>query len=88
MKSEIDLIIKEVERTTKAPLLINIISKRVRQILRGDRPLVETRNLKDPVKIAFKEYYLGKLKIEPADDLTLEEAETPSETGETEGITE
>ena len=64
MKSEIDLIIKEVEKTTKPPLLINIIAKRVRQLLRGDRPLIEARDLKDPVQIAFKEYYLGKLKIE------------------------
>ena len=79
MKSEIDLIIKEVEKTTKAPLLINIISKRVRQLLRGDRPLVETRNLKDPVKIAFKEYYLGKLKVEYLSDIEEVVEETDEE---------
>lgn len=75
MNSEIDTIMKEVERQTKAPILINIISKRVRQLLRGDRPLIETRNLKDPVKIAFKEYYLGKLKIEEEKDVPVEEVD-------------
>ena len=41
--------------------LVTIISKRARQIIAGENPLVYTKTIK-PVSIAIEEFYDGKIK--------------------------
>ena len=41
--------------------LVTVISKRARQIVAGEDPLVLTRTIK-PVSIAIEEFYDGKVK--------------------------
>ncbi len=67
------------ERIPNIPLLINVVARRVRQLNRGQRPLVKPDDLKmSHLDIALKEVGEGKLtaemnfKVQPAqsqDDL-------------------
>lgn len=41
--------------------LVTVISKRARQIIAGDDPLVLTKTIK-PVSVAIEEFYDGKIK--------------------------
>ncbi len=41
--------------------LVTVISKRARQIIAGEDPLVYTRTIK-PVSVAIEEFYDGKIK--------------------------
>ena len=45
-------------------LLINVVSKRVRQLGLGHRPMVETTPLMSVTDIALKEFLAGKLTFE------------------------
>lgn len=51
------------KKEDKAPLVINMISKRVRQMYRGDKPMIEDRQIVDSVDIAVKEFLEGKLTV-------------------------
>ncbi len=51
---------KKEEKTT---LVVNMIAKRVRQLMRGDRATVDEKHLKDPVDVAIKEFLNGKILI-------------------------
>jgi DNA-directed RNA polymerase subunit omega len=53
------------ERVNNTPLLINMVSRRVRQLNQGKRPLVKPDDLRMPnVDIALKEIAEGKLASE------------------------
>ncbi len=53
------------ERVGNVPLLINIVSRRVRQLIAGQRPLVKPDDLHMPnLDIALKEVAEGKLTAE------------------------
>ncbi|NCC50772.1 MAG: DNA-directed RNA polymerase subunit omega [Spartobacteria bacterium] len=55
------------ERIPSIPLLINVISRRVKQINQGQRPLVKPDSLSmPPMDIALKEVAEGKLTAEMA----------------------
>lgn len=56
---------KAKERMPNIPLLINVVSKRVRQLNRGDRPLIkpDTPDM-DNLDLALKEIAEGKLSAE------------------------
>ncbi len=41
--------------------LVTVISKRARQIIAGDDPLILTKTIK-PVSVAIEEFYDGKIK--------------------------
>ena len=45
------------------PILVNAISKRVRELLRGDKALIETTHLKTYADIALKEIVEGKVVV-------------------------
>jgi len=51
-------------------LLINVVSKRVRQLGLGHRPLVETTPRMSLTDIALKEIIAGKLTYESLEDAT------------------
>lgn len=53
----------------KAPLVINMIVKRVRQLFKGDRAMVEHQQVMDPVDVAVREFLDGRLesKEDPAE---------------------
>ena len=48
-------------------LLTILVSRRVRELRRGGRPLIET-SLKDPIEIAFEEIKQGKVKAKLDDE--------------------
>lgn len=50
------------------PLIINMISKRVRQLFKGDRAMIEDRQLTDPIDIAVREFLDGKLTLKKDQD--------------------
>jgi DNA-directed RNA polymerase subunit omega len=52
-----------IKKEDKSPLVINMISKRVRQLYRGDKPAVEDHQSVDSVEVAVKEFLEGKLEI-------------------------
>ncbi|HOW97419.1 MAG TPA: DNA-directed RNA polymerase subunit omega [Kiritimatiellia bacterium] len=53
------------EKVPNIPLLINMVSRRVRQLNRGERPLVKPDNMQmSPMNIALKEIAEGKLSAE------------------------
>jgi DNA-directed RNA polymerase subunit omega len=55
------------ERVNNVPLLINMVSRRVRQLNAGERPLVKPDNMHMPnMDIALKEIAEGKLTAEIA----------------------
>ena len=43
-------------------ILTILVSRRVNELNRGSRPLIETQ-LKDPIEIAFEELRLGKIEV-------------------------
>ncbi len=48
-------------------LLINVVSRRVKQLKRGSRPLVESLEKLAPEDIALREVIEGKIVFETAD---------------------
>ena len=60
-------------RVPNVPLLINMVSRRVRQLTSGERPLVKPDNLlMDKMDIALREIAEGKLTFEMLPDETLD----------------
>jgi DNA-directed RNA polymerase subunit omega len=49
---------------TDANILINVVSRRVKQLKRGHRPLVESLEKLDPEDIALREIIEGKISYE------------------------
>jgi DNA-directed RNA polymerase subunit omega len=47
-----------------ANILINVVSRRVKQLKRGHRPLVESLEKLDPEDIALREVIEGKISFE------------------------
>ena len=63
------------ERIPNPELLINLVSRRVRQLIQGHRPLTQTDPRMDFSEIALKEISEGKLGYEfPSDTEILPEA--------------
>lgn len=57
--------IQEAHKIIKDPnILINVVSRRVKQLKSGMRPLVESLEKLDPEDIALKEIIEGKLDYE------------------------
>lgn len=47
-------------------LIVNIIARRVRQIVRGDNPMIEKLDDNESLEsLAFREFQSGKLEIKP-----------------------
>jgi DNA-directed RNA polymerase subunit omega len=62
-----DEYLKEAKAVIKDPnVLINVISRRVKQIKRGSRPLVESLEKLSPEDIALREVIEGKITYELA----------------------
>ncbi len=64
----IDLINAAKERVPSIPVLINMISKRVRQLNNGERPLVKPKVGEEKTDIALREIAEGKMGYEAAKD--------------------
>ncbi|MFI5336416.1 MAG: DNA-directed RNA polymerase subunit omega [Opitutales bacterium] len=47
-------------------ILVNVVSRRVKQLRRGSRPLVESLEKLAPEDIAMREIMEGKISYEPA----------------------
>ena len=59
--------IKEALRTVPDPnILINVVSRRVKQLKRGSRPLVESLEKLAPEDVALREIREGKISFETA----------------------
>ena len=59
--------IKEALKTIPDPnLLINVVSRRVKQLKRGNRPLVESLEKLSPEDIALREIIEGKISFDIA----------------------
>jgi DNA-directed RNA polymerase subunit omega len=59
--------LKEAKAVIKDPnILINVISRRVKQLKRGSRPLVESLEKLSPEDIALREVIEGKITYELA----------------------
>jgi len=57
--------IKEALKTITDPnILINVVSRRVKQLKRGNRPLVESLEKLSPEDIALREVIEGKISFE------------------------
>ena len=57
--------IKEAQKTINDPnILINVVSRRVKQLRRGSRPLVESLEKLSPEDIALREIIEGKINHE------------------------
>ena len=52
-------------------ILVNVVSRRVKQLRRGSRPLVESLEKLAPEDIALREIMEGKISYELATDETL-----------------
>ncbi|MDP3980840.1 MAG: DNA-directed RNA polymerase subunit omega [Chlamydiota bacterium] len=62
-----DEIIKKVlDIGMREPVLVNAVSKRIRELLRGDKPLVEAAHLRTYMDIALKEILEGKIIVKGA----------------------
>ena len=57
-----------VQRVTNLELLINIVSRRVRQLIQGHRPLTQTDPRMDYADVALKEIGEGKIGYEILDE--------------------
>ncbi len=55
------------KKTKNDFMLTVLVSRRVRELSRGARPLIETQ-LKSPVEIAFEEIKQGKVEIKSNDE--------------------
>ena len=60
----IELIAAAKERVPSIPVLVNMISQRVRQLNRGDRPLIKPRVGEETTDTAMREIGEGKLIAE------------------------
>ncbi len=59
--------IKEAVKSIQDPnVLINVVSRRVKQLKRGNRPLVESLEKLSPEDIALREVIEGKISFELA----------------------
>ncbi|MDD2764749.1 MAG: DNA-directed RNA polymerase subunit omega [Opitutaceae bacterium] len=57
--------IKEAQKIIQDPnILINVVSRRVKQLKRGSRPLVESLEKLSPEDIALREVIEGKIQHE------------------------
>lgn len=62
--------IKEALKSIPDPnLLINVVSRRVKQLKRGNRPLVESLEKLSPEDIALREIIEGKISHEVASEI-------------------
>jgi len=61
------------ERVPSVPILVNMVSKRVRQLNRGDRPYVKPAVGEEKTDVALREIIEGKI-----DFVRLEEESTPA----------
>jgi DNA-directed RNA polymerase subunit omega len=60
--------IKEALKSINDPnVLINVVSRRVKQLKRGNRPLVESLEKLSPEDIALREVIEGKISFELAE---------------------
>ena len=60
--------IKEALKVLPDPnLLINVVSRRVKQLKRGSRPLVESLEKLAPEDVALREVIEKKITVEPAE---------------------
>ena len=60
-----DEYIREAQKTIPDPnVLINVVSRRVKQLRRGSRPLVESLEKLSPEDIALREVIEGKISFE------------------------
>jgi DNA-directed RNA polymerase subunit omega len=60
--------IKEAQKLISDPnILINVVSRRVKQLKRGSRPLVESLEKLSPEDIALREVIEGKISHELAE---------------------
>jgi DNA-directed RNA polymerase subunit omega len=60
-----DEYIREAQKTIQDPnILINVVSRRVKQLRRGARPLVESLEKLSPEDIALREVIEGKISFE------------------------
>ena len=57
-----------VQRVANLELLINIVSRRVRQLVQGHRPLTQTDPRMDYADVALKEISEGKIGYEILDE--------------------
>ena len=55
------------QRIPNLELLINVVSRRVRQLTQGHRPMTQFDGHLDPIDIALKEIVEGKLGFELVD---------------------
>ncbi len=61
-----DEYIKEALKSINDPnVLINVVSRRVKQLKRGNRPLVESLEKLSPEDTALREVIEGKISFEP-----------------------
>jgi DNA-directed RNA polymerase subunit omega len=62
-----DEYLKEAQKSISDPnVLINLVSRRVKQLKRGHRPLVESLEKLTPEDIALREIIEGKISFEVA----------------------
>ncbi len=62
-----DEYLKEAKTVIKDPnVLINVVSRRVKQLKRGSRPLVESLEKLSPEDVALREIIEGKITFELA----------------------
>lgn len=60
-------LLEEANKVIKSqPILVNVVSRRVRQLSQGHRPMVEHSPREGFADIALKEIIEGKLQFEPA----------------------
>ena len=78
--------IKEALKAINDPnILINVVSRRVKQLKRGNRPLVESLEKLAPEDIALREIIEGKISYEIG-ILTKEESERPDRLSNRKGL--
>ena len=65
MKADKDELIKMFQNNEEKYLLVNVISKRAREIIDGERPMVDANQDASPSEIAIKELLAGKIKVHP-----------------------
>ena len=56
------------QRVPNPDLLINLVSRRVRQLTQGHRPLILVEPKMEPVDVALKEIAEGKISFEVAEN--------------------
>jgi DNA-directed RNA polymerase subunit omega len=66
------------QRIPSPELLVNVVSRRVRQLAQGHRPLTQTDARMDFAEIALKEISEGKLSYELTGDIEVEPQSAPS----------